>query len=76
MGWVGWVGYWVREDELDKNVNVCVCVCVCLCVCVRGMRQASPAGLETQSVHSTLDLLFIKLLCYNSESIVHHKIKK
>ena len=33
-----------------------------MCVCVGGRaRQACPAGLETQSVHSTLDLLVYQI---------------
>ena len=44
-----------------KRARVCVGVSKG-CVCVGGRaRQARPAGLETQSVHSTLDWLVIKI---------------
>ena len=60
----------------ESKASVCVCVGVSkasvrvhkgeqsesVCVCTEGVKQACPAGLETRSVHSTLDLLFIKII--------------
>ena len=50
----------------ESKASVCVCMgeqseCVYVCVCVGWARQACPAGLEIQSVHSMLDLLVYQI---------------
>ena len=65
----------VGASKASVCVRVCVgaskaSTCMCrgeqrVCVCRRRARQACPAGLETQSVHSTLDLLVFEKIILN-----------